>query len=207
MGIQMKKFLVLIAACMLAVPAVSSAKGLKGMTQSQFNKKGKFAISGDVLSFNNIKLDDGDAEPSAFGLAPTIGYMAIDNLQINVGIGYMSTTDGAEGDAESTMSQWVITPGVSYYFDQLSKKNLFPSVGLSYAIGSRTTEQGGNEAETSLGTLTVGAGITQALGAAQGGFLTFGIDYVMQTLTPDADGADDIKSSGLDVNVSFGLYF
>jgi len=149
MGIQMKKFLVLIAACMLAVPAVSSAKGLKGMTQSQFNKKGKFAISGDVLSFNNIKLDDGDAEPSAFGLAPMIGYMAIDNLQINVGIAWGSESDGAEGDAERTMSHWTIAPGARYYFDQLSKKNLFPSVGLSYAIGSMTQEQGGNELETS----------------------------------------------------------
>ena len=120
----MKKLLVLIAACMLAVPAVSSAKGLKGMTQAQFNKKGKFAISGDVLSFNNVKLDDGDAEPSAFGLAPTIGYMAIDNLQINVGIGYRSTTDGAEV-TQGTMSQWVIAPGASYYLINFRRRTSF----------------------------------------------------------------------------------
>ena len=207
MGIKMKKFLVLITACMLAVPAVASAKGLKGMTQAQFNKSGKVAVSGDVLSFNNVKPDEGKAEPSKFGLAPTIGYMVIDNLQINVGVAYRSETDGAEGDNETKTSAWAVAPGVRYYFDQLSKKNLFPSIGLDYAFGKETTEKGSGESEDSLGTLTVGAGITQALGAAQGGFLTLGIDYVMATVTPDGEGEKDRKDSGLDVSLRFGLYF
>ena len=203
----MKKLLVLAAALLIAVPAASTAKGLKGMTQAEFNKKGKFALSGDLLNFNNVKLDDGDAEPSAFSLAPVVGYMVMDNLQINLGLAFGSETDGAEGDAETKTSGWAIAPGVRYYFDQLSKKNLFPSVGLSYGYGSGTTETGGNELDASLGVLTVGAGITQALGGAQGGFLSLGLNYIMQTVTPDADGAEDIKSSGLDVSVSFGLYF
>ena len=45
------------------------------MTQAEFNKKGKIAINGDLLNFNNVKLDDGDAEPQAFSLAPVVGYM------------------------------------------------------------------------------------------------------------------------------------
>ena len=196
----MKKLLVVAAALMLIVPAVSNAQGLT-MTQSEFNKAGKISLSGNLLSYTNVKLDDGDAEPSSYGIMPTVGYMVMDNLQVNFGLGYMAGTDGGDPEVESTT--WMVTPGVRYYLDMLSKNNLFPSVGASYMIGAN--EEG--EAKADMSTLTVGAGITQAMGGAQGGHMTLNLDYVMSTTTPDVDGASDIKSSGLNVGVGFGLYF
>ena len=205
----MKKLLVAAAALMLLIPAVSNAQGVK-MTQSHFNKKGKVSLSGNLLSFNNVKSDEDNApEPSSMGIAPTVGYMVMDNLQVNFGITYSSSTDGVEGDAgtdaETTQSTWTAAPGVRYYFDMLSKNNLFPSVGASYGIGAATIEAGVNKVEMDMSMIIVGAGITQAMGGAQGGHMTLNLDYGMSTVT--AEGADDIKGSGLNVSVGFGLYF
>ena len=131
----MKKLLVAAAALMLLVPAVSSAQGVK-MSQSHFNKAGKISLSGDLISFDNIKGEDAEDSPSNMGIAPMVGYMVMDNLQVNFGLSYMSATDGA--DTETTQSMWMIAPGVRYYLDMLSKNNLFPSVGASYAMGGST---------------------------------------------------------------------
>ena len=197
----MKK-LVILAALLLLVPAASSAQGLK-MTQSTFNKAGTTSISGNLLTFNNVKDDDADEGPTSMGLNPTIGYMAMDNLQINFGLGYGSSENG-----DSTASVWAVSPGVRYYLDMLSKNNLFPSVGLTYTMGSMTADLTGNdESSTDMSEIRVGAGITQAMGGAQGGYMTLNIDYSMQTSKPDTDGAEESNSSGIDVGVAFGLYF
>lgn len=198
----MKKLLVAAAALMLLVPAVSSAQGVK-MSQSHFNKAGKMSLSGNLLSFDNIKGEDAEDSPSNMGIAPMVGYMAMDNLQVTFGLGFMSSTDGA--DSESTTSMWMVAPGVRYYLDMMSKNNLFPSVGASYGIGAMSMETGGVSGDMDMSEIRVGAGITQAMGGAQGGHMTLNLDYTMNSMTPD--GGDAMKSGGLDVNVSFGLYF
>ena len=134
-------------------------------------------------------------------------YMVIDNLQVNLGFGYSVKSNEETADTEET--QWNVTPGVRYYLDMLSKNNLFPSLGASYMIGSKTapdaTQMDASDVESGLSALRVGAGLTQAMGAAQGGYLTLNLDYVMATETPD--GRDDDETAGLDVSVGFGLYF
>ena len=196
----MKNLLVAAAALMLLVPAVSNAQGVK-MTQSHFNKKGKMSLSGNLLSFDNIKGEDAEESPSNMGIAPMVGYMVMDNLQVNFGLAYSTSTDGA--DTEATQSMWMVAPGVRYYLDMMSKNNLFPSVGASYAMGAMTSEPG--DVSMDMSEIRVGAGITQAMGGAQGGHMTLNLDYTMNTLT--MDGMDDMKSGGLDVSVGFGLYF
>ena len=120
----MKKLLVAAAALMLLVPAVSNAQGVK-MTQSHFNKAGKISLSGNLLSFNNVKSDEDNApEPSSMGIAPTVGYMAMDNLQVTFSLGYTASADGGDPEVETTT--WMVAPGVRYYLDMLSKNNLFP---------------------------------------------------------------------------------
>ena len=200
----MKKLLVVAAAFLLIVPAVASAQGVK-MTQSEFNKAGKISLSGNIVSMSTVKNDDDDNSPMSYGIAPTVGYMVIDNLQVNFGLGYNGASNDADGDAEVTSSTWMIAPGVRYYLDMLSKNNLFPSLGASYTIGATSTESGGNTADEDMSSLRVGAGITQAMGGAQGGHMTLNIDYVMNTNTPD--GEDDVNESGINVGVGFGLYF
>ena len=198
----MKNLLVAAAALMLLVPAVSNAQGVK-MTQSHFNKKGKMSLSGNLLSFDNIKGEDAEDSPSNMGIAPMVGYMVMDNLQVNFGLAFSTSTDGA--DTEATQSMWMVAPGVRYYLDMMSKNNLFPSVGASYAMGAMTTETGDTSADMDMSVITVGAGITQAMGGAQGGHMTLNLDYTMNTIS--AEGIDDIKSAGLNVGVGFGLYF
>ena len=193
----MKKVLVAIAALMLSLTGMANAQGIK-MTQAEFNKAGTISLSGNVVGFNNVKDDDSDEDQSMSGINPQLGYMAIENLQITLGINYGSMTNG---DNES--STWTVTPGVRYYLDMLSKNNLFPHVGATFGIGAMEA----GEAKADMQTITVGAGITQAMGGAQGGFMTLGLDYVMATTTPDAEGAEDQNSSGLNVGVAFGLYF
>ena len=195
----MKKLLVVAAALMLIVPAMSNAQGIS-MTQAEFNKKGKISLSGNLLSFNNIKNEDADEGPTTYGIAPSVGYMVMDNIQVNLGLGYGSTEEG-----DTTVTMWGVTPGVRYYFDMLSKNNLFPSVGASYTMGNMTADLGMGEAKTDMSEIRVGAGMTQAMGGAQGGYLTLNIDYAMQTTTPD--GGDDANSAGIDMSVGFGLYF
>ena len=190
----MKKLLVVAAALMMMVPALSSAQGLK-MTQSEFNKAGKISISGDILTFDNVKNEDADEGPTNMGLAPEIGYMVMDNLQVNFGLGYMSESEG-----DNEMSGWMIAPGVRYYLDMLSKNNLFPSVGASYMMGSMSA----GDTDTDMSDIRVGAGITQAMGGAQGGHMSLMLDYTMQTMKM---GDIEAKSAGIDVGVKFGLYF
>ena len=58
--------------------------------------------------------------------------------------------------------------------------------------------------------MTFGAGITQALGNAHGGFATLSLDYVQETIEPTECASVecvDIESSGLNVGVALGLYF
>jgi hypothetical protein len=200
---SMKKLLVAAAALMLLVPAVSSAQGVK-MSQSHFNKAGKISLSGNLLSFDNIKSDeDGAPEPSNMGIAPMVGCMVMDNLQVNFGLAYSSSNDGAE--TETTTSMWMVAPGVRYYLDMLSKNNLFPSVGASYAMGGMTTETDGVSGDMDMSMIRVGAGITQAMGGAQGGHMTLNLDYAINTMS--MEDMPDMKSGGLDVSVGFGLYF
>ena len=137
------------------------------------------------------------------GVGAEIGYMAIDNVQVNLGLNYMSMTDG--GDPENTMSGYGLMVGARYYLDMLSKNNLFPSLGASYTMGSSTTEAGGVSADEASSRIAAGLGITQAMGGAQGGHMTLNLNYEMHTTTPD--GGDDVKDAGLNVGVAFGLYF
>lgn len=198
----MKKLLVVAAALMLIVPAVSNAQGIK-MTQSEFNKAGKISLSGNLVEFNNVKNEDSDDSPSTMGVGADVGYMVIDNVQLNLGLMYMSATDGA--DSETKTSGYGLTIGARYYLDMLSKNNLFPSVGASYMMGSTTLETGGNSGDIASSSIKAGVGITQAMGGAQGGHLNLMIDYQMNTTTPD--GGDDVKDAGINVGVGFGLYF
>lgn len=191
----MKKLLVVAAALMMMVPALASAQGVK-MTQSEFNKAGKIALSGNLVMFNNVKNEDADEGPTMYGIAPHVGYMVMDNLQVNFGLMYQSTS---VGDDDS--SSWSIAPGVRYYLDMLSKNNLFPSVGLSYEMNSMTA---GDADAVDGSDIRVGAGLTQAMGGAQGGFFTLMLDYTMQAM---GEGDAEAKSAGLDVNVGFGMYF
>ena len=191
----MKKLLVVAAALMMMVPALASAQGVQ-MTQSEFNKAGKIALSGNLVMFNNVKNEDADEGPSMYGIAPNVGYMVMDNLQVNFGLMYSSAS---EGDVDSSM--WSVAPGVRYYLDMLSKNNLFPSVGLSYEMNSMTI---GDADAVDGSDIRVGAGLTQAMGGAQGGFFTLMLDYTMQAM---GEGDAEAKSAGIDVNVGFGMYF
>ena len=203
----MKNLLIFISVCTLTLPTALNAKGLNGTTQSEFNQQGKLAVSGNVISFNNIKQDKSEADPFTFILAPVIGYMLIDNLQVNLGIEIGSISNGADGDNETVSTLWSLTPSIRYYFEQLSDQSLFPSLGLNYTHGQNAAEVGSGDLDFSLSRLSFGAGITQALGGPQGGFLTLTLDYLVESVTFGEDDPDNIKSSGLDLSVSFGLYF
>ena len=214
----MKKiFVAMIAAGLVSVPFVASAK-LGKITKPKFAQKGAItigayavggpsAVNAGLLGFNNINNDDAEdeAKQSTFGIAPSVGYFVIDGLEIELGLAYASS-----GDDNTTNSNWALAPAVRYYLSVAKKYALFPYFGLSFAYGGLSNEQTQDNAtvtvDSSMTNLGLGAGITQALGGAQGGFLSLGLDYHMITVTPDVDGAEDQKFSGLNVGVKFGVY-
>jgi hypothetical protein len=54
--------------------------------------------------------------------------------------------------------------------------------------------------------LSFGAGITQALGTKQGGFISLGLEYHIMSSEADVTGAKEQKYSGLNVGVKFGVF-
>ena len=96
----------------------------------------------------------------------------IDGLEIELGLAYASASNDA-----TTNSNWALAPTVRYSFSALKKYAMFPYLNLGFAYGSmtnetETTDNGTTtsvEVTNSMTDLSFGAGITQALGSAQGG--------------------------------------
>ena len=130
-----------------------------------------------------------------YGIMPQVGYMAWTTFR--------STSDSCtEACQRATLTQQCgLSLGVRYYLDMMSKNNLFPSVGVSYEMNSITI---GDADAVDGSDIRVGAGLTQAMGGAQGGFFTLMLDYTMQAM---GEGDTEMKSAGIDVNVGFGMYF
>jgi len=245
----MKKILVaLMAAGLLSAPMVASAK-IGQIKKTKFGKKGGLTIGGNViggptaaamgggmgglLSFNNINNDKADdkAKKSTWSIAPTVGYFVMDNLELELGLGYGST-----GTDDNKTSMWALTPALRYYLPvkALQKKGMNLSLGFGYTYGSVGYENdcasaggadpaaaaaaaaqnmgatsspltaGGGCGSDTLSGLNVGAGVTQALGASQGAYIRLGLDYHLMKLEADAGGEADI--SGLSLGVQFGAF-
>ena len=147
----MKKILVaLIAAGLASTPLVASAK-IGKIKKTKFAKKGGLTIGayaiggptaaalggggGGLLSFNNINNPDADdkAKQSSFSIAPTVGYFVMDNLEIELGLGY-----GSGGTEDNSTSMWALTPTLRYYLPvkALQKKGMNLSLAFGYTYGS-----------------------------------------------------------------------
>ena len=142
------------------------------------------AVGGSFVGFNNINVDDDndDNDQSTFSIAPNIGYFIMDNLELDLGLAYQSRT---VEDARS--SAYAFAPAVRYHIPaaSLAKKNMFPYVGAGFAYTSRTKENAGpmgDDLEVSGTDITLGAGITQALGGSQGAIVSLGLEYHMGSL-------------------------
>ncbi|MEE2788952.1 MAG: outer membrane beta-barrel protein [Myxococcota bacterium] len=220
----MKKILVaMVAAGLVSVPFMASAKIGGKISKPKFAQKGTLtigsyaiggpnAVNAGLIGFNNVNNDDADdaAKVTTFGLAPAVSYFVIDGLEIELGLAYASA-----GSDNVTNSNWALAPAVRYSLSALKKYAMFPYFNIGFAYGSATSETEMSdgmgtttttEVTNSMTDLSFGAGITQALGSAQGGFASLGLNYHMMTVTPDADGAEDVKYSGLQIGVKFGLY-
>ena len=145
----MKKILVaLIAAGLASTPFVASAK-IGKIKKTKFAKKGGLTIGayaiggptagamggGGLLSFNNINNPDLDdkQKQSSFSIAPTVGYFVMDNLEIELGLGY-----GSAGTEDNSTSMWALTPTLRYYLPvkALQKKGMNLSLAFGYTYGS-----------------------------------------------------------------------
>ncbi len=195
---------------------------------SKFGRAGKFTLgttvfalsgitfSSGLVSFTNINDDRAEEEDkrTSFGLSPKLGYFAVDNLELRLGLTYQSTSQD-----DNDLSVWLVVPELRYHIDIWKKTGSFPFVhfgyGIGYATSTRTVETSGNammeatttttESKTRLSDLVMGAGITQAFGKSQGGYISLATDYHMSKAEPETGDAE--KYSGFDVNVSFGVFF
>ncbi|MGB0646465.1 MAG: hypothetical protein ACPGQS_04775 [Bradymonadia bacterium] len=184
----------------------------KTLTPSEFNKAGQFAVSG-TLNYNVIDQEDTDLRTLRYTIDLNVGYMLIDSLQLKLGyrLEDTETTDGQAIVASSGGGG--IKTGLNYYFDVLSRYNLFPHLGASLMFGSRSQYASNMNQDVRLDfdvyQVAVGTGITQALGNAHGGFATLSLDYVRETNEATACASDscDIESDGLHLGFALGLYF
>ena len=64
----------------------------------------------------------------------------------------------------------------------------------------------GDDLEVSGTDITLGAGITQALGGSQGAIVSLGLEYHMGSFKADTDGAEDQEYGGLVLGVRFAAY-
>ena len=211
----MKKLLVALVALGLAsIPAVATAK-LGKISKPSFGEKGTLTISatlagggaaavgGSLVSFDNINPDDDndDNDRSGFGIAPNVGYFVIPNLEVSVGLAYASQS---VGDADS--SSLAFAPAVRYYLSNLKNKGMFPYFGLGFAYLQQTVPGGEKDIDVTGSDVTIGAGITQALGARQGATIAIGLEYHMGKTKADVDGAKEENFGGLMLGVRFGAY-
>ena len=211
----MKKLLVAIAALGLAsIPAAATAK-LGNITKPSFGEKGTLtigatlaggssaAVGGALLSFNNINPDDddNDNDTSSFGIAPNIGYFVIPNLEISVGLAYASNSVG-----KSDSSALAFAPAVRYYLSNLKKKGMFPYFGLGFAYLQQTIPGGDKDIDVTGSDITIGAGLTQALGGRQGATIAVGLEYYVGKTKVYVDGAKEVNFGGLMLGVRFGAY-
>jgi hypothetical protein len=148
-GIMKKILVALIAVGLVGVPMMASAK-LGKIKRTKFAKKGGWTIGAHLiggpammdtglLKFNNINnndIKDDKFKQSSFGIAPSVGYFVIDNLEIELGFGY-----GSEGMEDASTSTWSLTPTVRYYLPikQLQKKGMNVSLALGFTYGSQTS--------------------------------------------------------------------
>ena len=184
----------------------------KTLTPSEFNKAGQFAVSG-TLNHNVIDQADSDLRTTSYTIDLNVGYMLIDGLQLKLGY-RLEETDTMDGQEIVTGSGGGgIKTGLNYYFDVLCRYNLFPHLGAGLMFGHRDLSafnmNQSVKLEYDVYQVAVGAGITQALGNAQGGFATLSLDYVQETseATVCASDSCDIESDGLHLGVALGLYF
>jgi hypothetical protein len=211
----MKKLLVAIAALgLVSIPAAATAK-LGKITKPSFGEKGTLtigatlagggaaAVGGAVLSFNNINPDDDndDNDTSGFGIAPNIGYFVIPNLEISVGLAYASNS---VGDADA--SAFAFAPAVRYYLSNLKNKGVFPYFGLGFAYLQQTVPGQDKDLDITGSDITIGAGLTQALGGRQGATIAIGLEYHVGKTKADIDGAKEENFGGLMLGVRFGAY-
>ena len=216
----MKKVLIAVVALgLVSVPMLANAQ-LGKIQKSNFGKKGTLTIGatlaggglasvgGSLANFNNINVDDDndDNDQSTFGIAPNIGYFFIDNLQVDLGIAYRSTS---VGDADN--SAFAIAPVVRYYLPvgALSKKGMLPYLGAGFAYISNTVSGAGpmgGDLTVTATDITIGAGLTQALGGNQGATISLGLEYHIGKSKPDVDGAEEQDFGGLALGVRFAAY-
>lgn len=199
----------LVAAAFLVVPATAWSFKLQ---KPEMTNKGTFTFGGGLnLAFltDTIEIDgvDGDAEVSrsTIGIAPQIGYFAMDNLEIGVLLDYhSSTTEPDGGDAVET-SGYAVGAGVAYYFNFMEKNALYPYVGASVRYQSDTPAEDVTVSGTDI---RPGVGLMLAVGSRTGGFMKLGLDYQILSLSTENDG-DEVSTtstSGVVVGLGFGLY-
>ena len=186
----------------------------------RFGKSGTMTLTGsagfqqmDTAAVAEGETADGDPTTmSTFSIMPRFGYFVMGSSAISVEVGVnfgfnSSSTSVGDTDGGST-SGFMIGLDPTLYFNALRKRGLYPFVHASFGYQSQTLKADPNADEVDLsGTdIRAGAGLALAVGKKQGGLFKLNLDYVVgnKLLNEDENG---FENSGLDVNVSFGLFF
>ena len=203
--------------CLLAMSMGAFGVQAETLSPSEFTQAGQFAVSGAV-QHGNMEQEETLFITNSVNIDLSVGYMVINGLQLKLGFLLQDTETTDKSRIVSNSSAGGLRANLNYYFDVLSRYNLFPHLGAGLFLGNRSlyvsTETGNvsstTEFDFDVSQMTFGAGITQALGNAHGGFATLSIDYVQETSEPTECASVecvDIESSGLNVGVALGLYF
>ena len=196
----MKKLLVVVVAAMIT----TSAFAQKSMVRMYGWDSGDRASSFDFSkSTNDVK----DNEEDNMRIAINYAYAVTNAVQ--VGLTYDSNKNTTDGDAQA--GDYTKT-GLSFYYNMEKKVNDTCYVGLhynmtTYADDITTASSKDGDKNTDI---ILEYGHRFAVGSAWGLNLAFApsVMYAMSTYAPDADGADDVKSTNLAWNfLKFDVLF
>jgi hypothetical protein len=197
------------------------AEPKKGKKNYRFGKSGTMTLMG-TTGFSSLDTTlvaegkDAEGDPlstSNFNLMPRFGYFVMNNPMLSVevaamvGFGSQSSSVGDQDGGSSSTMMLGLDP--TLYFNALKKRGLYPFVHFSFAFQSQDTTPPGDDAETASASgtdLRGGAGIALAVGKKKGGVLKVNFDYIMSSSMLDED-ENGMSRSGMDVNLSFGIFF
>ena len=140
-----------------------------------------------------------------------LGYMAVRNVQLRLGLGYGSSEDaaveGEEGEYTETSIQYGI--GARYYFDL--DNGFYPFLGTHYSFNSREVDEDAYDKIKYEGSaFDLGAGVLYALGGDSGGFLSMVLNRQtteIEETSSEADSKPIDKSTAMVLELAAGLYF
>lgn len=137
----MKRFF--LVTCILTIAVCASAQSKGDMYIS-----GSMSISGGnsktAVTSGSTTTTTESPGTTSFNIGPEFGYFIIDNLSLNLGLGYSldKTYRGKEGDSNlwNKTGLFTITPGVNYFVKLCNKVYYTPGVSLELGFGNTTRD-------------------------------------------------------------------